>query len=149
MARENQALHISLIVFVLLTLGLGVGTFRFYQLYDESSRKEAQSRDEASKRQEDVRRYTEELKSLKRMIGVAEEDDAKKVNDQFEQDMKAFAATAPEKSRFYRNALEYVVNEMKTRSGELADAKTEIDSWKTKYRDREATKDQAIKKFQT
>jgi len=148
MARENQALHISLIVFVLMTLGLGVGMFRYYQLYDESSRKGAQDRDEANTAQEKVRKKDEELNTLKKMIGAADSDDVKKISELYEQDMKSFAATVPEKSRVYRNALEFVFSESKTRTAELADAKAEIDSWKAKYRDREATKDQVIKKFQ-
>jgi len=148
MARENQTLHISLAVFVALSLGLGVTSFRFYQLYDEVSHKAVQDRDEATKQQENARKLADDLSSLKVVIGASKDDDAKKISDQFDVDMKTLAATVPQKNHAYRNALEYQTNELKVRTGELADAKAEIESWKTKYREREGTKDAAIKKFQ-
>jgi preprotein translocase subunit YajC len=39
MARENQALQIALITFVILTLLLGVTTYLFFRQYDEQFKK--------------------------------------------------------------------------------------------------------------
>ena len=48
MARENQGLQISLIVFVTLSLFLGVATYLLYRQYDEAAAKAKTNAEEAS-----------------------------------------------------------------------------------------------------
>ena len=50
MARENQALHIVLIGFVMLTIILGVTTYVCYRNADEASIKAKTNADEASRK---------------------------------------------------------------------------------------------------
>ena len=61
MARENQGLQIALIVFVMLTLILGVTTFVFYRQWDQEKGKAVAADQEKSKVAKDLTAAQEDL----------------------------------------------------------------------------------------
>jgi hypothetical protein len=151
MARENQGLQIGLIVFVMLTVALGATTFWFYKQYDEANAKLKAANEQVAAKDTSLKAVESDLVELKRLIGVA--DTAKVAGPdgltaQYDQDMNTFAGpTYADKNKGYRKALEYLSTQLKNRSGEVADAKTEIENWKQKYAAREAAKEPQVKQF--
>jgi len=148
MARENSGLQIALIIVVVLTIGLGVGMFLFYSKAKDLDVKLKTAQQEASKAQAEARDRQGEITELKRILGVADTEKVAALTEQFTKDMQSWAGTFPEKSRYYRPALEYMFTTLKTTNGSLADAKKEIADWKDKFEQREASKDVEIKRHQ-
>jgi hypothetical protein len=148
MARENQGLQYALIGSVVLTILLGVCTFLFYSRGKDTDVKLKTADRQAMESRKAAEEALAEVKELKRMLGIAETDKLNAISEQFNKDMETWAKTFPEKSRFYRPALEYVFTSLKTTMASLADSKKEIADWKDKYEQREASKDPEIKRHQ-
>jgi hypothetical protein len=151
MARENQGLQIGLIIFVMLTVALGATTFWMYKQYDESNAKMKAANEQMQAKDTSLKTAESDLAELKRLIGAA--DTAKVagpegLTSQYDQDMNTFCGpTYADKNKGYRKALEYLAGQLKNRNTEVADAKTEIESWKRKYEAREAAKEPQVKQF--
>jgi hypothetical protein len=149
MARENQGLQIALIIFVMLTIILGVTTYLFYRQYDETALKAKANADRASKLESDNAALEDRIVNLKRYIGIAKtETDMDAIKDQFEKDMQKYGASYPEDSRYYRPLLEKLQKTIDERNAELADVKAEVDRLSGEFRVREANKDPQIKQFE-
>lgn len=148
MARENQGLQIALIIFVLLTVGLGVSTFMYFRKLEESviQKKKAESDTENANRVAEDR--LTEAKELRKMIGVGETEKLADLQTLFSKDMETWAGAFPVQSRYYRQALEYMFTANKSTSVSLTDAKREIEDWKKKYEEREKSIAPSIKKFE-
>lgn len=148
MAREDQGLKYGLIVTVVLMIVLGVSTFLCYSRMKDLTLKlqtaEKSARDNATAASD----AKSEVKDLRRMLGVNDTDALSALSEQYDKDMKTWAGNFPEKSRFYRPALEYIFTALKTANTSLADAKKEIDQWKEKYEQREANTAPVIKRFE-
>ncbi len=125
MARENQGLQITLIVFVMLTIILGVTTYLFYRQYDETLKAKLASDAAATKNEQQAASSAADVVELKRMIG-AKTESVSAIADTFKKDMENFGATYPEESRFYRNLLEKMQNTINEKNAELTDAKLAI-----------------------
>jgi len=149
MARESQGLQIALVIFVMLTIVLGVTTFIFYRQATEAESKAKAATAEASKQTTTARTMTDNFNELKRYIGVAETEEREKINETFTKDMATYAGTVPEKSRFYRQSLEYLANVVKEKNAALdarqvelekvkAAAKTSVDAAEAKTKQFEA-----------
>ena len=72
MARENQGLHIALIIFVLLTVMLGVTTFYFFKQFDEAQNKAKAAEGERLKSTQEQTKLQADVNLMKRLIGVAD-----------------------------------------------------------------------------
>jgi len=139
MARENQnqALHVALIIFVTLTVVLGVTTFVFFRQYDHARIRAQDLAAEADRQKATAGSKLAENVELKGMIGAAATAKLEAVRRQFAEDMRACAAGFPQQQRFYRPALISLSAAVRQRNIELVDAKKEIQQLKTKYENRE------------
>ncbi len=148
MARENQALHIVLIGFVMLTIILGVSTYVCYRNAEEAALKAKTNADEASRKTGQIQSLEDNLKELKRMIGLAPTDDIKAVTDRFNEDMQKYGQSYPEQSRKYRELLAKMLKTIEEKNADLDAAKAENKRLDAQYAVREASKDSQIKQFQ-
>jgi len=149
MARENQGLQIGLIVFVMLTIALGVTTYLFYRNWDEAAIKAKAASDEAAKNSATAAKNAEDAAELKRMIGVAATENVATFRDgPFKEDMKNFGGAWPEAVRFYRPLLEKMAKTINEKNDALTDAKAEVPKRDDEYKKRVAANEQQVKQFQ-
>ncbi|OHB73804.1 MAG: hypothetical protein A2V70_10200, partial [Planctomycetes bacterium RBG_13_63_9] len=151
MARENQGLQIALIIFVMLTIILGVTTFIFFRQYEEANQKAEAKTKEAFDNGEAAKNIAGQCISLKQKMGFASDQSEMKIdeiNTEFETDMETYAGTIPEEKRNYHDVLAYLNQTVVDKNVELAALKIEVQDLKDKYEVREASHDVQIKKFQ-
>lgn len=141
MARENQGLQIALIVFVMLTIILGVTTFLFFRQYEEATNRATASDAKATENMNGMRKSQEEANELKTMLGGAPTDTLTTLQETFATDMRTYAGTLPEENRSYRAVLEYMFKVLKDRETEVTDGKAQLETMKTQFVTREAEKD--------
>lgn len=149
MARENQGLQIALIVSVMVCIVLGVMSFFFLRSSQDTAKRLKDRTDEARKLSDEKSQLADEIRELRRMIGVGETEKIADLQTQFKKDSETWLGTFPEKNRFYRAGLEYMFTTVKEKSVALSDAKTEIQQWKDKFEGKEASTVPVIKKFET
>lgn len=125
-SSENQGLQIALIVFVMLTILLSVTTFMFFREYDEASRKAAEDATKATKAGQAEREAIDMARELRKILGVPEAATLSDVQKTHEEDMKKYAATAQDDSKFYHQALEFLGQTLNTRTAELIAARDAI-----------------------
>ena len=148
MARESQGLQIALIIFVMLTVVLGVMTFMFQSKYNEE-KKRAENNDQVAREERNKTGVKEaESAKLKGLIGMAEKsiDDVQK---QFDKDMAAYGAGFPEDARFYSPVLARLSEAYDEQGKELKSSKATIEELNGKFAGREAAKDAQVKEFQS
>src|SRR5215469_11105705 len=125
-SSENQGLQIALIIFVMLTILLSVTTFMFFREYEEAATKSRADAENATKKDQLARDAITERDTLKKFIGVSETASMQDVQTAFDEDMKKHANTAPDESKYYRPALEFVSNSLEAKTKELIDARDTI-----------------------
>src|SRR3990172_7686159 len=102
MARENQGLQIALIIFVMLTIILGVTTYLFFRQYEEADIKAKNNLAERDKAARLANENEEHINELKRLIGIAKTEKMDAItNTIFNDDMKKYGGSYPEEARFY------------------------------------------------
>ena len=107
MARENQGLQIALIVFVMLTIVLGVTSYLFYRQYDEADGKAKANLAKANEATRRADKNEEDINTLKKLVGVATTDKVDTIATTiFSEDMQKYGGSYPEEARFYRPLLE-------------------------------------------
>lgn len=144
MARENQGLQIALIIFVMLTIILGVTTFLYFRWYDEERTKAATASKNESEAKTDASAKGEDVKRLKKLMGFAETDDMQTVDTKFNEDMTTFAGTFPEDQRYYRPLVKQLFDTINARSAEVVAVKADVQNLKDRLAVREVSKDQQI-----
>jgi hypothetical protein len=148
MARENQGLQIALIVFVMLTIILGVTTYLFFRQYEEASIKANKNATDLDKATKLAAKNEEDVNTLKKLIGVAATEKVDAINTTtFNDDMKKYAGGYPEESRFYRPLLGKMANTIGERNSDLDIAKAKIAKLEADFATREAGKQPQIDDF--
>jgi hypothetical protein len=149
MARENQGLQISLIVFVTLTVVLGAlaywGNFpRCAEL--------AKRADDAQKALHDsnnaVTKSTKDIEDLKHWIGAEKTDGMDVVQNTFNDDMKTYGGAYPEDSRFYRPLLKKMFKSLQEKNQELAAAMAKLPVLEQDFKKRQAEMAAQMKQFE-
>jgi hypothetical protein len=144
-SSENQGLQIALIIFVILTILLSVTTFMFFREYEDASNR-AKAATAKSQTDDTAARAAEaDVGELKKLVGVNAAASLADVRTQFEKDMKDFAGTVPEESRFYRPALEFLSGTNKKHEEDLVDARADIQREKDSRATVEAAKETQVK----
>jgi hypothetical protein len=144
MARENQGLQIALIVFVMLTIILGVTTYLFFQQYGEADLKAKSNSAKCDEQTKRAIKAEDDVKELKRQIGLANTD---KVDANFNDDMKKFGGSYPEDVRFYRPLLDKMAKTIDEKNIELEQTKAKLAKLETDFAAREANKQPQIDEF--
>jgi len=119
MARENQGLQIALIIFVMLTIVLGVTTFIFFQKCDEANQKAAKAEEDAKEKQVEKNRFEEDMNKMKQLIGHPETKGFDEIKTRFDEDMKKYAGNFPEEARSYTAVLPFLYKTIDEKSAEL------------------------------
>jgi type III secretory pathway component EscV len=138
MARENQGLQIALIIFVMLTIILGVTTFIFVRQYQEADQKAEAKTAEAFSEHRAATNLAGERMSLLRMTGLLVKEDEQKqvgmdeITTKFNQDMQTYGGNFPEDKHTYHDLLGYLYQTIQDKNIELADLKVEVQDWKDK-----------------
>ncbi len=140
MARESQGLQIALIVFVILTLFLGVLAFLFYKQWDETTKRALAAEQEAKKNSEAARTALTENERLKEYIGVPPSMQVDEVGEEVRRDFETYAPHFQSETRSYRAVVEYLGKTLRSRDESLAAALAENDQLKNQLRQLEASK---------
>ncbi len=122
MARENQGLQIALIIFVMLTIILGVTTFLYVKQYKEASLAAAQAQEDAKTQNDAATKIQGEYNNLKVKVGGDATDTAEAIDAQFREDMKQHVPSLPENQWSYREALRVLSTTIQAKNESLTRA---------------------------
>jgi hypothetical protein len=159
MARESQGLQVLLIIFVMLAVILGVTTYLYNKRADEATKaavaadaREKQAKQETADKQK-------ECDVLKTFIGFPERS-AEEIKKQFTEDMETYGNakrldTDADKANagkplfdpstlYYSRLLAGMFKVIQDRSDELIRSRALVADLETRFKNREATKDDAI-----
>jgi len=111
MARENQGLQIALIIFVMLTIILGVTTFLFFRQYEDEALKAEGATAEAQKERTAAATILDEANKLKEIVGFAPTDNIGTITEAYNEDMETYAVRFgfEDDDPDYRKALQYLM----------------------------------------
>ena len=141
MARENQGLQIALIVFVMLTIVLGVTTFLFYRQYDEADAKAKQNETKAKDAQTEVSNREADIKDLKEIIDSRDAELAA-VTEKSNKDRepyKKLEKDAADKLPSYHKVIQHLSKTNGDLQANLDKAQDELKKFKAEYKTRVAT----------
>jgi hypothetical protein len=147
MARENQGLQIALIVFVMLTIVLGVTTYLFFKNYAEAEIRAATNLAKQNEATKLASKNEEDANALKKLIGVATTEQIDKITASFGEDIKKYGGGYPDESKFYRPLLDKMQQTINAKNAELALADAKIQKLEDDFRVREASKQPQIDDF--
>jgi len=133
MARENQGLQIALIIFVMLTLILGVTSFLFFKQAEDAKIQAKTNLQRATEQESKARAAVEENQKLKQMMGFAVTEDETAISTQFAQDMQTYAANFPEDIHNYRQVLARLYEILQSTQSDLVAARTELEQQKARF----------------
>ena len=111
-ARENQALHIALIIFVILTLMLIVSTYYFFSNFQQERDKGKALAADNTKLTTDATTARNESAEYRARIGAEAKDNLEGVNEQAKKDMEAYGKGMPEASQNYRALVQHLASEL-------------------------------------
>ncbi len=148
MARENQGLQIALIIFVMLTIILGVTTFIFFRQYEEATAAAKEAQAKAGEQRSANTKLVEESNQLKALMGFASTMRLEDAVAKHAEDMRKYAGNFNPDNQFYSPVLEYLYTTLQQKNVEVADARAEQQSTDELLKVRESQKDGQIQQFQ-
>lgn len=149
MARENQGLHIALIVFVALTLILGVTTFMFFRKFEEASLKAKSNLEQANTERLKAETTEKDNAELKRLIGAAATDKMDAIHEEVNKEMETYAANFQEDSRNYRKVLKYLFETIRKKDSTIAELQVALQDEKTNRELVETVKQPQVEQFKS
>ncbi len=132
MARENQGLQIALIIFVILTIMLGVTTFVFFKQGEDAEARAEQAEQSARENDTLARNVLEENSRMKGFIGVADTLRIEEVSDQVNEDLSTYGANFRGEPRGYRQVLAYLFQTIQDQAIRLEARTVEVQELKDK-----------------
>lgn len=139
-ARENQGLHIALIVFVVLTIILAVTTFMFFSRWDEELAKQADFENKAKTASTQADEYLTELKEVKAILGVTAADTLKTINEMKQKDFEQWSPGTPEDKQNYHDLAKQLFITLSAKQADIIAAQEREKKLADKIRADEATK---------
>ncbi|MFW6124891.1 MAG: hypothetical protein ACOC46_01975, partial [Pirellulales bacterium] len=146
---QSQGLQVALIIFVMLTIALGVTAFLFYSNYSDLYEDWQADKQRADNAVRDFNNALQDIEQLKRSIGydleVGGPDDppgGDTVMGKIKADIDRYGGETPEKD--YRHVLEYmgnVLNTLRSENVQLAEDKRALEEM---HRNRESVKQAEI-----
>lgn len=122
MVKETQGLQIALIVFVILTIGLGVSTFMLYKKTEELTLKTKQATDDSAAAKKNCDLVQADKNTLmKDMLGFLPSEKMDAITADFNKDMETYASTLDAATRNYRRVLAYLNDELGKKNVALAE----------------------------
>lgn len=111
MARENQGLQIALIIFVMLTIILGVTTFLFFRQAEEGNDKFLKLTSDMKATNEAKNKLDNECKKYKTLMGFPADLDEDAIKNDFVKQMTPFETLCPKKQDGTRDGIEFEVGD--------------------------------------
>ncbi len=149
MARESQELKIALIVFVLLTILLGVTTFIFSKEYSKAKALAADADKKASEANTALQQAESENMQIKALVGHPETATLEAVTTQFNTDMLTFASNfSGGEMKTYRLVCQWLFKEVQDKNAQLSAEKQRLQEQKNWVATQERAKDNQIKQWQ-
>lgn len=148
MARENQALQIALITFVILTLLLGVMTYLFFRQYDEQFRKAQAALEEANNANNAARSAQTDLNTLKGLVGFSTTEPMDRISQQAKEELETYGSDLDPSQQNYRTVLDHLFKTLQAKSATLVATEQKLRDAETKIAQLEASKAPLIKQQQ-
>jgi hypothetical protein len=146
--RENQGLHIAVIILSILTLAMFVGMFVFRSKYLTQYARAETAETRSGQLQQQQAQAQEEANEIKRIAGFADTDTLDVVREALKADMDKYAIPDDADSRRYRVVLARFADENKKLVG-LIDARTvEAKTLQDRLLAVEAQKDKQVQELQ-
>ena len=140
MARDNQGLHIALIVLFMLTIVLGVTTYLFCSQYLEQKEKATKFQTDLAgveRANQDIQGFNNEMKKWVLGVDGAEALEPVRVSEEVQADMEKYSAGYDGVAKAYRPLLANLYDLVNRKNAELADANearrklpSDYDAWK-------------------
>ncbi len=143
-SSENQGLQIALIIFVLFTLVLSLGTFFGFRAADDARAEADANQQRATEFQTANAKSIAENNRYKVMLGVAEGATLEEVEADYTADVERYMSTFPEDKRTYRQALEYLFDVLEDRETSLAAETAKVEQLTAAFEAAEADKAQQV-----
>jgi len=121
MARQNQGLQIALIVFVLLTLGLGVTTFFLAQQSNEAKQIAKDARKKSTALSDAFSTAKDENERLKKLMGFPPSMEFSEVNAEVNEDINTYAANFEGETRGYHQVVAYLHQTIQDKMNSVAE----------------------------
>ncbi len=153
MARESQGLQVVLIVFVMLSVVLGVSLYIYVKEADTAAKAVSTEKRDRQQAESEKKATEEEIKVLKSMIGLPDKGIAE-IKKQFDEDMQTYGNqkkpdaatdTASAGTLSYIRLLAGMSKVIQDRTEELVRTKALVADLQEKFKDREAAKDAQIR----
>ncbi len=144
MARENQGLQVAMIIFVILTIILGVTTFIFFKQGEDAEMRAREAEKTSQEKNTLAYNVIEENNRLKGLMGFADTLKIDEVSDEVNKDLGTYAANFRGEVRGYRQALAYLFQSIQDAAVRLEEAKVEVQEWKDKVPTLEVAKAKQI-----
>ena len=150
MAKETQGLQIALIVFVILTIGLGVLTFMLYKKTEELAVKAQKASDDSATAAKNAAALQSDKTEFLRILGFAPSDKMETITGDSNKDMETYAGSLqPPAARNYRKVLDYLNDELVKKNVALAEQQKSVQELKDTLAQVEQVKQKQIDDFQT
>ena len=159
MARETQGLQVLLIVFVMLTVVLGVTTYLYTKRADEATKAVVAADVREQQAKEETKAKDKECEILKTLIGSPGKS-TEEIRKQFNEDMDAYGgekklASETDKAgadkllfdpstRYYRRLLEGMNKVIQDRTDELIRSRSLVAELERQYKNRDADKEKTV-----
>jgi len=127
--KESQGLVITLIVFIILTLALGVTSYFMAQGYKETSIKLSQAEEKASAAEGEVRNLNGQIDKLKEKIGHPAADGAALLTE-METDLQNIFGDSTEIPKSFKDAFQQLTTYMAQLNSDLAEAQRQRDEFR-------------------
>jgi len=137
MAREHQGLQIALIIFVVLTLILGVTTFIFFRRYEETEAQRLAESQKASQAQSQLGTVQGEMVRLFKILGFPESDKVDTIQNEFQNYLVTYGSSLPEEQRTYRQLVKFLHDQLVKTNQLLEAEKVEVQTLKNINESRE------------
>ena len=147
-SRENQGLQIALILFVMVTVVLGVTTYMYFRKSEEKIKEAAAARAETKQRQDMLLAMEFETQALKHILGydtktpeqleeikktLAAKVELQNILNNFDQDMTRWGAGLTPEQKNYRALPESLVTTLAKLNTEVADKVVDMQALTKKH----------------
>jgi hypothetical protein len=132
MAKETQGLQIALIIFVILSIGLGVSTFMLYKKTEELTLKSTRDSKEAADANRNSAAIQADKTELMRLLGFLPSDKLETITAESNKDMETYAGSLDATTRNYRKVLAYLNDELGKKNVAVAEQQKSVQELKDK-----------------
>ncbi len=149
MTRRNLGVQIALILFILLSIGLGVGVYMNYQKWDETRLAIEKSLKSETDKQAEIDAVSVDVEVLKKLIGCPADMRLPYVQDLFNKDIDKYAGpqsglNVEDADKVYAKMVGILYNQIQEQKATLAQRQAELEQLKIINLSRENKNDQKL-----